>query len=118
MTRILSNNNSRLLAAPESDPLEGGRGVIVQNYCHCISWGKSDNNRNATFQNAVFPVLLGRQSDFKEGPLLTLFSRPPANPPFDSTNLVGHFRLPLPLAFFIAVFARKGFFPGSRCIKR
>ena len=41
MTRILSDNNSRIFTAPKSDPLEGGRGVIVQNYCHCISWEKA-----------------------------------------------------------------------------
>ena len=41
MTRILSDNNSRILTAPLSDPLEGGRGVIVQNYCHCISREKA-----------------------------------------------------------------------------
>ena len=42
MTRILSlsDNNSRILTAPWSDPLEGGRGIIVQNCCHCISWEK------------------------------------------------------------------------------
>ena len=32
--------------------------------------------------------------------------------------LVGHFRLPLPLAFFTAVFLCKGFFPPNRCVKR
>ena len=37
MTIILSDNNSRIFTAPQSDPLEGGGGVIVQNYCHCIS---------------------------------------------------------------------------------
>ena len=58
MTTILSDNNSRILTAPQSDPLEGAKGVIGQNYCHCISWEKSDDNKNATFQNAVFPVLL------------------------------------------------------------
>ena len=41
MTIILSDNNSRILTAPQSDPLEGGRGVIVHNYCHCISWEKA-----------------------------------------------------------------------------
>ena len=28
MTRILSDNNSPILTAPESDPLEGRKGVI------------------------------------------------------------------------------------------
>ena len=41
MTRILSDNNSRILTGPQSDPLEGARGVITQNNCHCISWEKA-----------------------------------------------------------------------------
>ena len=41
MTTILSDNNSRILTAPQADPLEGGRGVIAQNYCHCISLEKA-----------------------------------------------------------------------------
>ena len=57
MTIILSDNNSWILPAPWSNPLEGGGGVIVQNYCHCISWEKSDDNKNVIFQNAAFPVL-------------------------------------------------------------
>ena len=45
MTRILSDNNSRILMAPQSDPLECGRGLLVQNYCHYISWEKATTTK-------------------------------------------------------------------------
>ena len=40
MTRILSGNNSRILTAPQADPLEGGRGVIVQKQLSLYFLGK------------------------------------------------------------------------------
>ena len=57
MTRILSDNNSWILTAPKSDPLEGGRGGNCPKLLSLYFLGKSDDNKNATFQNAVFPVL-------------------------------------------------------------
>ena len=57
MTIILSDNNSWILTAPQSDPLEGGGGVNCPKLLSLYFLGKSDDNKNATFPNAVFPVL-------------------------------------------------------------
>ena len=57
MTRILSDNNSRILTAPGPTPLEGGRGVIVQNYCRCMSWEKATTIKMQLSPKCCFPVL-------------------------------------------------------------
>ena len=57
MTIILSDNNSRIFTASQSDPLEGGGGGNCPKLLSLYSLGKSDDNKNAIFQNAVFPVL-------------------------------------------------------------
>ena len=62
------------------EPLEGGGGVIVQNYCHCISWEKATTIKMQLSKILFFSCAFGRQSNFKVGPLLTLFSNPLPNP--------------------------------------
>ena len=56
MTRILPNKNSRIPTAPSPTPwrVEGGDCPKLLPL-HFL--GKSNDNKNATFQNAVFPVL-------------------------------------------------------------
>ena len=56
MTLILSDNNSRILTAPSPDSLEGGGGNCPK-LLSLYFLGKSYDNKNATFKNAVFPVL-------------------------------------------------------------
>ena len=57
MTIILSDNNSWILTAPSSDPLEGGGGVIVQNDCHCVSWEKATTIKMRFSKMLFFHVL-------------------------------------------------------------
>ena len=85
MTIILSDNNSWILTAPQSDPLGGGRGVIVQNYCHCISWEKAMTTE-MRISKMLFFLCFRPTIKFQDGsPVDPLFD-PPADPPFDWTS--------------------------------
>ena len=81
MTRILSDNDSWILTAPSSDPLEGGGGGNCPKLLSLYFLGKSDDNKNAIFQNAVFPVLQPDNKISRWVPVDPLFE-PPADPPF------------------------------------
>ena len=84
MTTILSDNDSRILTAPCSNPLEGGGGVTVQNFVIAFP-EKSDYNKNVTFQNVVF--LCSRPTiKFQGGSPVDPLFEPPADPPFDSAS--------------------------------
>ena len=82
ITRILSDNNSPILTAPWSDPLEGGSRVIVPNNCHCISWEKA-TTINATISKMLLFLCFRPTIKFQGGsPVDPL----PCRPPFDSTS--------------------------------
>ena len=57
MTIILSDNNSWILTAPLIRHPGGWRGGNRPKLLSLYFLGKSDDNKNATFQNDVFPVL-------------------------------------------------------------
>ena len=82
MTTILSDNNSRILAAPSSDPLEveGGR-VIVQNYCHCISWEKVMTIK-MRLSKLLFFLCFRPTIKFQGGSPVDPLFEPPCRPPF------------------------------------
>ena len=85
MTIIFSDNNSRILTAPQSDPLEGGRGVIVQNYCHCIPWEKATTIK-MRLSKMLFFLCFRPTVKFQDGSPVDPLSEPSANPRFDSTS--------------------------------
>ena len=85
MTRILSDDNSQILTAPWSDPLEGGRGVIVQNYCHCISWEKATTIK-MRLSKMLFFLCSRPTMKFQGGSPVDPLLEAPADPPFDSTS--------------------------------
>ena len=86
MTIILSDNNSRIFAAPFSDPVEGAEGVIVQNYCHCISWEKATTIK-IRLSKMLFFLCFRPTIKFEGGSPVDPLFEPPADPPFDSTSL-------------------------------
>ena len=49
--------NRRRLTAPQADPLEGGRGVFAQKFCHCISWEKATTIKMRLSRMLFFSVL-------------------------------------------------------------
>ena len=73
--------NSRIFTAPESDPLEGGGGVIVQNYCHCISWEKATTIK-MRFSKMLFFLCFSPTIKFQDGSPVDPLFEPPADPPF------------------------------------
>ena len=84
MTRILSDDTSRILTAPQSDPVERGRGVVVQSYCHCIPGRKK---KTMTIKMRLSKMLFFQCSrpaiKFQGGfPVDPLFE-PHVDPPFD-----------------------------------
>ena len=79
MTRLLSDNNSRILTGPWSDPLEGGRGVIVQNYCYCISCEKATTIKMRLSKMLFFLCFRPTIKSQGGSPVDPLFE-PPANP--------------------------------------
>ena len=85
MTTILSENYSRILAAPQADPLEGGRGVIAQNYCHCLSWEKATTIK-MRISKMLFILRFRPTIKFQGGSPVDPLFEPPCPPPFDSTS--------------------------------
>ena len=81
MTIILSDNNSRILTAPLSDPLEGGRGAIVQKYCHCISWEKAMTIK-MRLSKMLFFLCFRPTIKFQDGSPVDPRFDPPCRPPF------------------------------------
>ena len=81
MTTILSDNNSLILTAPWSDPLEGGRGVIAQNYCHCFSWEKAMTIK-MRLSKMLFFLCFRPTIKFQGGSPVDPLFEPPADPPF------------------------------------
>ena len=81
MTIIFSDNNSRIFTAPKSDPLEGGGGVIVQNYCHCISWEKATTIK-MRFSKMLFFLCFSPTIKLQDGSPVDPLFEPPADPPF------------------------------------
>ena len=57
MTIILSDDNSQILAGPLVRPPGGWRGGNFPKLLSLYFLGKSDDNKNAIFQNVVFPVV-------------------------------------------------------------
>ena len=85
MTRVLSDNNSRILTARWPDALEGGGGAIVQNDCHCISWEKATTIKNRLSTMLLF-LCFRPTIKFQGGSPVDPLFEPPADPPFDSTS--------------------------------
>ena len=86
MTIIFSDNNSRILTAPLSDPLEGGRGGNCPKLLSLHFLGKSDDNKNATFPKVLFFLCFRPTIKFQDGSLVNPLSEPSADPLFDSTS--------------------------------
>ena len=84
MTRILSDNDSQILTAPYSDPWRVEGGVVVQDYCHCISWEKATTIKMWLFKMQFFLCFRPTKKIQGGSPIDPLFE-PPANPPCDST---------------------------------
>ena len=80
MTIILSDSDSRILTSPQSDPLEGGRGVIVQNYCHCISWENATTIK-MRLSKMLFFLCVRPTIKFQGGSPDDPLFEPPATPP-------------------------------------
>ena len=85
MAILLSDNNSRVLTAPWSDPLGGGRGVIVKNYCHCISWEKATTIK-IRLSKMLFFLCFRPTIKFQGGAPVDPPFEPPADPPWDATS--------------------------------
>ena len=85
MTIIFSDNNSRILTVPWSDPLQGGRGLTVQNYCHCISWEKVTTIK-LRLSKMLFFLCFRPTIKFQDGSPVDPLSEPSADPLFDSTS--------------------------------
>ena len=60
--------------------MEGGGGVIVQNYCHCISWEKATTIKMRLSKMLFFLCFRPTIKFFRMGPLLTLFPNPLPTP--------------------------------------
>ena len=63
----------------ESDPLEGGRGVIVQTYCHCISWEKATTIK-MRFSKMLFFLCFRPTIKLQGGSPVDPLFEPPADP--------------------------------------
>ena len=87
MTIILSDNNSRIFTA---NPLEGGGGGNCPKLLSLYFLGKSDDNKNVIFQNAVLPVLYPDHKISRWVPCRP-FSRTPCRPPLLTRPLKNYF---------------------------
>ena len=87
MTRILSGNDSRILTAPLVRPPWAWRveGVIVPNYCHCISWEKGMTIK-MRLSKIQFLLCFRPTIKFQDGSPVDPLFEPPADPPSDSTS--------------------------------
>ena len=56
MTRILCDNNSRILRPPSPTPWRVEAGQLSESIVTVFPGKKRHDNKNATFPNAVFPV--------------------------------------------------------------
>ena len=73
------------LRPPSPTPWRVERGVIVQNYCHCISWDKA-MTITMRLSNMLFFLCFSPTIEFQVGSPVDPLFEPPADPPFDSTS--------------------------------